>query len=108
MSWPVFDVKCAVLSGTFWGPPAFPYLRRGVIDGSKRAVGLDDVLLGLVLLQPLQVPEAGLLQDLQPRAQNVLLLLQVLQALNLRGERAPLRITCKTNKTKQTFSTFCT
>lgn len=50
------------------------------------AFSLDAVLPDPVLLQPLEVPEASLLQDLQTRAQSVLLLLEILQTLNLRWE----------------------
>lgn len=45
---------------------------------------IDVVLTGFVLLQPLEVPETALLQNLQARAQSVLLLLYALQTLNLR------------------------
>lgn len=61
------------------------HLRCGVMDAAQRTLGLDDVLLRSVLLQPLEVPQASLLQDLQTRAQSVLLFLQILQTLNLRG-----------------------
>lgn len=57
------------------------------MDAAHRTLGLDDVLLRSVLLQPLEVPEASLLQDLQTRAKSVLLFLQILQTLNLRGAR---------------------
>lgn len=63
------------------------YLRCSVMDAAHRILSLDNVLLRSVLLQPLVVPEASLLQDLQTRAQSILLLLQILQTLNLRGAR---------------------
>lgn len=63
------------------------YLRCSVMDAVHHTLCLDSVLLCSVLLQPLEVPEASLLQDLQSRAQSILLFLQILQTFNLRGAR---------------------
>lgn len=57
-------------------------------SGGKATSALDAALVSPVLLQPLQVPEPSLLQDLQTRPQSVLLLLQILQLLNLNREKA--------------------
>lgn len=77
-----------VWSVSQWGskPSAAVYLCCAFLAGADPTFGLDVVLPGSVLLQPPEVPETSLLQDLQTRAQSVLLLLQILQTLNLRRE----------------------
>lgn len=51
------------------------YLRCPFQAAADPTLGFDAVLPGPVLLQPLEVPETRLLQDLQPGPQSILLLL---------------------------------
>lgn len=63
------------------------YLESSYLAAAEIPLGLkDEVPPGSVPLQPLEVPQFSLLQDLQPTEEHILLFFQILQMLHLQRE----------------------
>lgn len=63
---------------------SFSYLLRSQLAAVDLPLGLkDEIPPRPVPLQPLEVPQSSLLQDLQATEQHVLLFFQILQTLHL-------------------------
>lgn len=83
------------------------YLERSHLAAAELPLVLkDEVPPRSVPLQPLEVPQLGLLQDLQATEEHILLFFQILQMLHLRGETP--QVQANTKNPQKTPKNRCT